>query len=98
MSVTIQYTGFELKARGREYSYRVIAASAEPREFTMTISNRAFETRRLPYQDGAALCYEKLKKDLLAESENSKLAGRVTISDEDLDAYLQLHRPSRKRL
>ncbi len=97
MSTIIQYTGFELKPRGREYSYRVVAGTAEPREFTLTISNRAFESKHLPYQDGAALCYQKLQKELLSETEESRLAGHFTISDEDLDAYIEIHRRAHKR-
>jgi hypothetical protein len=97
MPLIIQYTGFELKPRGREYSYRVVASNAEAREFTLTISNRSFESKHLPYQDAAAVCYQKLQKELSAETADAQLGPHFTISDEELDSYLETHRPARKR-
>ena len=97
MSVVIQYTGFQLKPRGRDYCYRVVATKSEDREFTLTISNRTFEERHFPYQDGAALCYQKLQKELLSETAEVPLQHHLTISDEDLDEYLAKYRPTRKR-
>ena len=97
MSVVIQYTGFQLKPRGRDYCYRVVALKSEDREFTLTISNRAFEERHFPYQDGAALCYQKLQKELLAETAESPLQPHLTISDQDLNEYLAKYRPVKRR-
>jgi hypothetical protein len=97
VSALIQYTGFQLKPRGRDYSYRVVGLKSEDREFTLTISNRAFEERHFPYQDGAALCYQKLQKELLAETAELPLQHHLTISDRDLDEYLAKYRPARKR-
>ena len=97
MSLVIQYTGFQLKPRGRDYCYRVVAMKSEDREFTLTISNRAFEERHFPYQDGAALCYQKLQKELQSESAEDPLQHHLTVSDQELDEYLAKHRPTRKR-
>jgi hypothetical protein len=97
VSLVIQYTGFQLKPRGRDYCYKVVAMKSEDREFTLTISNRAFEERHFPYQDGAALCYQKLQKELLTETAEDPLQHHLTVSDQDLDEYLAKHRPARKR-
>jgi hypothetical protein len=97
VSLMIQYTGFQLKARGREYCYRVVDPKSEPREFTLTISNRLFEDRHVPYQDGAAICYQKLQKELLTENGEPIACRHFTITDEELVTYLTEHRPSRKR-
>jgi hypothetical protein len=97
VSVLIQYTGFQLKARGRDYLYRVVGVRSEDREFTLTISNRSFEERHIPYQDGAALCYQKLQKELLGETADVPLQHHLTISDQDVDEYLAKYRPTRKR-
>ncbi len=99
MKVTtlIQYTGFQLKPRGRDYCYRVTDPKAEAREFTVTISNRAFEDRQVPYQDGAAICYQKLQRELLTETAEPTLQRHFTISDQELDDYRQKYRPSKKR-
>ena len=97
MSLVIQYTGFQLKPRGRDYCYRVVALKTEDREFILTITNRAFVEGHLPYQDGAALCYQKLQKELLAETADSPLQQHLTISDADLNEYLAKYRPAKRR-
>jgi hypothetical protein len=97
VSSLIQYTGFQLKPRGRDYCYRVVAVKSEDREFTLTISNRAFEERHFPYQDGAAICYQKLQRELLAETAETPLQAHLTISDRDLDEYLAKYRPAKRR-
>jgi hypothetical protein len=95
--MTIQYTGFQLKSRGREYSYRVIDAKAEMREFTLTISNQAFADRHVPYQDAPAICYQKLQRELAVETPEEPLHKHFTISDQELDAYRDKYRPVKKR-
>jgi hypothetical protein len=97
MSYLIQYTGFELRPRGRDYSYRVVGPKSEAREFTLTISNQAFEDRRVFYQDGAGICYQKLQRELSAETSESPLTRHFTISDQELASYAEQHRPARKR-
>ena len=64
----IQYLGFETTPCGRDYLYRVTDAKSEKREFTFTISDQAFAEKRVPYQDAADLCYQKLQKDWLGNS------------------------------
>jgi hypothetical protein len=93
----IQYVGFQLKPRGRDYSYRVVDMKSEPREFTFTISNQAFVEKRVPYQDAASLCYQKLQKELLTETAGQPIRRHFTVSDQELDDYRQKYRPARKR-
>ncbi|MGA3167716.1 MAG: hypothetical protein ABSF14_16550 [Terriglobia bacterium] len=93
----IQYLGFQLKAHGRDYTYRVINKQAEDREFVFSISNRAFAETRLPFQDAAALCYQKLQNALDLETAEHPLPHRSTLSDQELDAHREAHRPARKR-
>ncbi len=91
----IQYVGFQLKAHGRDYTYRVIDKQAEDREFVFSISNRAFADNQLPFQEAAGLCYQKLQKAL--ETEEKPLPRRTTVSDQDLEAYRESRRSGRKR-
>jgi hypothetical protein len=93
----IQYVGFQLKAHGRDYTYKVINKQAEDREFIFTISNRAFAEKQLPFQDAAALCYQKLQKALDVETAEKPLPRRTTLSDQELDVYRESRRPARKR-
>ena len=93
----IQYLGFQPKPRGREYSYRVVDPKTDPREFTLTISNEAFSERHVLYQDAAAICYQKLQRELATETEEQPLRRHFTVSDQDLDAYREKYRPVRRR-
>ena len=97
--VQIQYLGFETKPRGRDYLYRVIDAKADSpkREFTFTISNQAFAEKRVPYQDAADLCYQKLQKALGSETSEEPLSGHSTLSNQELDEYREKHRPVKRR-
>jgi hypothetical protein len=67
------------------------------REFILTISNRAFVERHFPYQDGAAICYQRLQKELLTETAECPLQPHLTISDRDLEEYLEKNRHSKRR-
>jgi hypothetical protein len=93
----IRYIGFKLQPRGRDYSYQVLAPQAETRDFVLTISNRAFLDRQVPYQDGADICYQKLQRELGAETLQSPLKRHLTISDQELDAYREKYRPVKRR-
>jgi len=93
----IQYVGFQLKAHGRDYTYRVIDKQAADREFVFTISNRAFFEKQFPFQDAAALCYQKLQKALPLETADKPLPKRTTLSGQDLEDYRESHRSGRKR-
>ena len=97
MSIQIQYLGFQLKANGRDYSYRVVNPKEGNREFVLSISNRAFSEHHFPYQDAAALCYQKLQRALDAESPEQPVPHRSALSDEELDEYLVCSRPARRR-
>jgi hypothetical protein len=96
--MVIQYLGFQLKARGRDYTYRVVDSRNEPREFILTISNQAFVERHVPYQDAAGLCYQKLQNELAAETTECPLPRHFTISDRELDEYREKYRPAKKHV
>jgi len=93
----IQYVGFQLKERGREYLYRVLDPRSKPREFGLTILNQAFTVKHVPYQDAADLCYKKLQRALAGECIGQPLPRPSVVSDQDLDEYLQSQRPAKRR-
>jgi len=93
----IQYVGFQLKAHGRDYTYKVIDKQSPDREFIFSISNRAFAEKQLPFQEAAGLCYQKLQKALDVETADKPVPRRTTLSDQDLDAYRESRRSARKR-
>lgn len=95
--MVIQYIGFQPNSRGRDYSYRVVDPKTETREFTVTISNQDFTERHVPYQDAADICYQKLQRELAAETPEQPLRRRFAVSDQDFEAYREKYRPTKRR-
>src|SRR6267154_4477688 len=67
-NVIVQFVGFEVKALVREYNFHVRQASSEIREFTLTIVNEAFNSRRVRYQDAPEICSLRLHRELATYS------------------------------
>ena len=86
----VQYVGFESKAMVREYTFQVRHAMDEPREFTLTITNEAFSSRRVRYQDAPDVCSLKLQREL-ATNGNNPLKAHFRITDAELDDYRSTH-------
>lgn len=89
-NVNIQYVGFEAKALVREYHFIVRQASAETSEFTLTIGNEAFGSRRVRFQDAAEICSVRLHRELAAFG-NHPPQAQYRISETDLDDYRSSH-------
>ena len=96
MPMSIQYVGFQVQPHGRDYSYHVLDPPSASRHFTFTISHQAFAEKHILYQDAADICYQKLQRDLLAETGEQPLRPHCTVSDQELDAYRDTHRPTKK--
>jgi hypothetical protein len=91
-NVNVQYTGFEAKALVREYTFLVRQALNETREFTLTIVNEAFNSRRVRYQDAPEICSLRLHRELVTFS-NHPPESQYRISEIDLDDYRSAHAP-----
>ena len=95
-NVNVQYVGFESKALVREYNFLVRQASSETREFSITIVNEAFTSRRLSYQDGPNICSLKLHRELAAFA-NDLPKTHFRISEAELTEYRDAHAPKAAR-
>jgi hypothetical protein len=93
--VNVQYMGFEAKALVREYSFLVRQTLNETSEFTLTILNEAFNSRRVRYQDAPEICSLKLHRELATFS-NHPPQTHYRISEIDLDEYRNAHAPKPK--
>src|SRR6266852_5710715 len=91
-NVIVEFVGFEAKALVREYNFHVRQASSEIREFTPTIVNEAFNSRRVRYQDAPEICSLKLHREL-AVFGNHPPRTHYRISEIDLDEYRISHAP-----
>ena len=94
--IVVQFVGFEAGARARMYSFTVRDPSAEPRDFTLTIPNKAFEDHLISYQDAPDICSRKLRRELAAHA-NHPPETRLIITDGDLEDYRNSHSPRKAR-
>ena len=90
--IIVEFVGFDAGAHARVYSFTVREPSAEPRDFTLTISNRAFHDHLISYQDAPDICSRKLRRELAAYG-NHPPETRLDITDADLEDYRSSHSP-----
>ncbi len=88
--IIVQFVGFEAKAQVREYTFSVREQASEPREFTLTIANEAFDSHRARFQDAPDICSLKLRREL-ATSANHPPKTHFRITDAELDDYRSAH-------
>ena len=84
----IQYVGFNVAASSRIYNYDVLDTK-ERREFTVQVQSEAFRPSGLKLQDGPSICFDRLKRELGAETEESRAAADLTAAERDIDEYLE---------
>jgi hypothetical protein len=92
-NIKVQYVGFQAKALVREYSFIVRRALDETSEFTITIGNEAFGSRRVRFQDAPEICSLRLHRELAVFGDHPPQAT-YRISETDLDDYRSSHAPS----
>jgi len=88
----IQYVGFSLAGSSRIYKYDVLDTK-EKREFSVQVESEAFRPAGLELQDGPSICFDRLKRELGAETEESRAAADLSIRKRDVDEYLEQHYP-----
>lgn len=89
-TVIVQYVGFHAKGLVREYTFSVREATDEPREYTLTIANEAFDSHRARYQDAPDICSLKLHREL-ATYANHPPKTHYRITDAELEEYRGTH-------
>jgi len=89
-NLIVQFVGFQSKPQFREYTFTVKEREEEPREYIITITNEAFDSRRVRYQDAPDVCSHKLRREL-AGAENHPLESHFLLSNQELDEYRVAH-------
>ncbi len=95
-SVIVQFVGFQSKTLVREYTFTVRERATEPREFTLTIANEAFDTHRVRFQDAPDICSHRLHRELAA-TENHPEKSHFRLTDAELEEYRTAHAPKASR-
>jgi hypothetical protein len=94
-STVVQYLGFQAKPLVREYLFAV-REGAEQREFTLSIENEAFASRRARFQDGPNICSLRLRTEL-AGATPPVAPVHFQITGAELDDFREAHSPKATR-
>lgn len=89
-TLLVRYIGFEAKQLVREYTFRAQYLTEDAREFTLTITNEAFDAGRVRYQDAPDVCSLRLRRELAAAT-TPPPKTHFRISDAELDDYRTTH-------
>jgi hypothetical protein len=88
----VQFVGYEVQSLVREYTFSVRESKNEPRVFTLTIANTAFDGRRARFQDAPDICSLRLRRELAADA-NHPVNTHFQITDAELEDYRGRHSP-----
>ncbi len=88
--IMLQFVGFEAKALVRKYTFTVQEQAGEPREFTLTIANEAFDAHRVRCQNAPDVCSLKLHHELATHA-NHPPKNHFRLTDAELDDYRSAH-------
>ena len=91
-NLIVQFIGYEVLSRVREYKFSVRESKSEVREFTLTIANASFDCRRARFQDAPDICSLRLHRELASEP-NHPPNTQFEITDQELDDYRGRHSP-----
>jgi hypothetical protein len=93
-----EYVGFTVNETSRVYTLRVRRPGHETLDFTLAIENQAFISKRVKYQDGPAICFDKLERELQANGDSMPVS-HFQVSDDELEEYREAHtvKPSKSR-
>ena len=88
----IRYVGFNVAGSSRIYNYDVLDTK-QKREFTVKVQSEAFRPAGLKLQDGPSICFDRLKRELGAETEESRAGADLSIGERDIGEYLERQCP-----
>lgn len=99
----LRYLGVLPRAERREYRFQVEGKDKNLRLVVVTIDNSAFQNRRLMFQEGPDLCYQKLLAALGNESQETPIRSSMPVTESDIAFYRESHpsagsrKPARRR-
>ena len=86
----VSYVGFKSLPAAREYTLRVTQADGSSHDFRLAISNDAFLSRHVRYQDAAEICFLKLQRAVIA-CEPGLPATKQDVTEQDFEEYRLAH-------
>jgi hypothetical protein len=97
MAISIRFEGYVVAHTSRIYNFDVIDALGESRQFDVKVPAESFRPTFLTFQDGPAICFERLKVEIDGETQESHAKAHLNIGDPDIQEYLERHHPRKIR-
>ncbi len=95
-AILVEYLEFRAGEASREYRLRV-GRGADVRGVTVAISNEAFLSGLVRYQDAPEICFLKIRRELAAHEDGTLLARDHHMSDQELEEYRVAHATRSRR-
>jgi len=93
----IRYVGFRARPKLREYMFQVRMGSDAVCEFHLTITNEAFLSRRVRYQDAPDICAHRVLREMDVTLDGSRRPKMLcAISEAEIEEYRVAHSPKPK--
>jgi hypothetical protein len=86
----VSYVGFKSLPKAREYTLRVTQTDGSSQDFQLAVSNDAFLSRHVRYQDAPEICFLKLQRAVI-DCEPGQPAARLDVTALDIEAYRLAH-------
>jgi hypothetical protein len=86
----VSYVGFKSLPKAREYTLRVTQTDGSSQDFQLAVSNDAFLSRHVRYQDAPEICFLKLQRAVV-DCEPGQPAVRQDVTAVDIEAYRLAH-------
>lgn len=93
--LVLQFLGFKSKEAVREYAFALRGTDGASFQYFVTISNDAFVSRRVRYQDGPDICSLRLRRELATWMDYPPLTS-FSVTDAELADYKDAHTPKSK--
>jgi len=96
--ILIQFEGVDVSVTSRTYNFLVIDAPGQSRHFRVRVPAELFRATALQFQDGPPISFERLQREIDAETSDSSHAGtHLSIAETDIHDYLNRHYPPKAR-
>ena len=92
----VEYIDFTATEAVREYRLRV-RRGTDIQDFTVAISNEAFLSGRVRYQDAPDICFLKIQRELAEGEEGTFPEPALKMTDQELEEYRVSHAPKTPR-
>ncbi len=89
-NIHLEYLGFSVLPKGREYRFWFPEKDSEGRSFTVVVRNADFLPGKLKFQEGPDISYRKLLGALAVELGDARMPLQQQVTETDVAEYIAL--------